>query len=607
MRSTFLMIIILLPLLSCSQHSEKKKFVIDYQGKEMSEDEIQDFMKAEMERFESLNTATDVTVSKYDDVKKALPEWFTNNASDPRFQNIDTYNFEEKIIQPYFTGKISPEQFLSIIDTLNDELRRSIPYSFTKQYIPHLKQQPSILDKVLAIDRAQLKGENSFLIQCTQQQPGFQKALEDSIASDTFSSGKRYSNRGPYLSRYAAIGNNKATLALLTIAIDKMPAEGRLDSYKGNYLNAFEYLMLNGDDSIKKETRKLLFQYLTKGSMEAMGPVRGLLTGEISDELKTLSQLKRAGIDALTDADLKKNQESPFKEYYLKHYVRNLGAAALPYLEGLLTGKEDGDRYYAFPALREVAQYCKLTDSDKKSIVALMENVNQLKPGRYLNQCVDIVKILYPEKKLTDVTPLFSDPNGELEQYWNRPTFDVKNLDQYHDFLKAIGLDVKDLSGKDRYLFLKEHQGYNSEWLIFGLLNQVGKTLSYDCETGMWPNPYDELLQDYLDACSADLKNYYALYHYEKLNEDLDTKYTTLITDGSTGYLTNPRDAGDWYDPISVEALVNRALKDKGIDKRFMQLNTGDQTVFSVYCTPGQLKLLADKFGLGVPSDYTDR
>jgi hypothetical protein len=606
MRSTLLTIIILLPLLSCSQHSEKK-FVIDYQGREMSEDEIQHFMKVEMEHFESLNTATDVTVLKYDDVKKALPEWFPNNAGDPRFRNMDTYNFEKKIIQPYFTGKISSEQFLAILDTLNDELKRLIPYSFIKQHIQHLKQQPSILDKVLAIDRAQLKGENSFLIQCTQQQLGFQKALEDSIASDTFSSGKWYSNRSPYLSRYAAIGNNNATLALLIIAIDKMPAGEQLDSHEENYLNAFEYLMLNGGESIKKETRKLLFQYLTKGSMVAMGSVRGLLTGEISDELKTLSQLKRAGVDALTDVDLKKNQESSFKEYYLKHYVRNLGTAALPYLEGLLTGKEDVDRYYAFPALREVAQYCKLTDSDKKTIVDLMENVNQLKPGRYLNQCVDIVKILYPEKTLTDVTPLFSDPNGELEQYWNQPTYDVKNLDQYYGFLKAIGLDVKDLSGKDRYLFLKEYQGYNSEWLVFGLLNHVGKTLSYDCETGMWPNPYDELLQDYLDACSADLKNYYALYQYQKLNEDLDTKYTTLITDGSTGYLTNPRDAGDWYDPISVEALVNRALKDKGIDKRFMQLNTGDQTVFSVYCTPGQLKLLADKFGLGVPSDYMDR
>ncbi len=114
----------------------------------------------------------------------------------------------------------------------------------------------------------------------------------------------------------------------------------------------------------------------------------------------------------------------------------------------------------------------------------------------------------------------------------------------------------------------------------------------------MWPNPYDELLEDYLKICSADLKNYYGLYQYKKLNENYETKYTAMVTDGTTGFVADPEDAGDWYDPVTVEALLNRALKDNGVDKRFFQLDTGDQTVFVLYCSPGQYKLLVTKFGL---------
>lgn len=55
--------------------------------------------------------------------------------------------------------------------------------------------------------------------------------------------------------------------------------------------------------------------------------------------------------------------------------------------------------------------------------------------------------------------------------------------------------------------------------------------------------------------------------------------------------------------------MLNQALKDLGLKKRFVQIATGDQTVLSIYCEPGQLKLFADKFGLEIlhEQNYSDR
>ncbi len=301
-----------------------------------------------------------------------MPTWFKPGS---RYQNLDTYNIDEKILSPYVEGRLSSRDFLFIVDTLNDDLKRSLPSFFTHQYYPRLKEDHAVLDKILAVDKASNKGENEFLIRCTLQLDGYRKAIEDSIRSNTFYI-KHYSERAKYLSRYAEGGDHKATLALLDVAIKKMPKGENLISYDEEYLNPFEFLMTYGDETILKRNPKTLFEYVGKSSPSTIAEAEVILTGEVSDDFKKVLTQKRAEIAANPDAEEKKKWERDFDLYCLRPYARNFGMESLPYINDLIQKSEHF--YFVFPALHELVRYNKLTDSEKQSLVdVLKKSINK--------------------------------------------------------------------------------------------------------------------------------------------------------------------------------------------------------------------------------------
>ena len=410
-----------------------------------------------------------------------------------------------------------------------------------------------------------------------------------------------------------------------------MPFNERISYSIGEFPRVFEYLYAYGDEETKRQTKLLAYKYLKKARMFARPSLEPLLSNEISSELKEVIQTKMNFLDTIVDVEKKKDEERSFQENYLNDYARNFGMASLAYIKPLLIVpkefikyKENSETQYritdyptilladrALHAIKELSINVKLSAKDKQSILDLLIAANLQNSDTYhWRYYADILKNLYPEKKFSDFKYLFPDEDKyygytKFEEYWNRQRQTSSDLDQYLDYLKQIGFETDNISLYDRFNFSAFEDASKQTALVY-VLSLLNVSVFYDCETGVWPNPYDELILQYLRACRNDLPEFFPIYEYEKSNDDYKTKYAAVLTNGKTGYKVNPKDYGDWYDPSAIEALLNQALRDSGIQKRFIQIPTGDQSVLSIYCEPGQLKLFADKFGLKISDEQDD-
>lgn len=634
MRYSYFIILLALCLNSCSQNSDNsKKIVIDYQGKELSDDEIKGMFEKEMLHFETIQNKTEVEVIRLDDVS----EYISGNSDVSNFRlnlnNLDHYNIDDKLFFPFKEGKLTTKEFLSVMDTINSELKRSLLFYLYRDFVPQLAGDDYSIDRILKIDKNENKSEYSFFIKSTQQYSGFAKAIEDSLSHAEFYN-KRHPKSGLLLSRYAVTGNNEVTLQLLDSAIKYMPFNDKIDNPIGDFPSAFDYLYIYGDENIKKQTKILVYKYLKKARPFARAYLNPLLSSEVSSEFKEVVQAKLNYLDTIIDVKKKKKEEKNFQENYLKDYARNFGMESVPYIKQLLVVPNEFFKYkedseinyritdyptslvigYALSAIVELSTIEKLSTKDKQFIVDLLKDAKLQNSDSYnWRYYVDILKNLYPKKEYSDFEHVFltvdqSSRYMGIDEYWNRRMYSSTELDYYLNFLKQVGFEIDSISEYDKFEF-SNFGNTSSQVILWRVLDLIDVSVHYDCETGVWPNPYDELILQYLKVCNDDLPDFFPIYKYEKLNDNYDTKYTAILTNGKKGYKVNPKDHGDWYDPSSIEAMLNQAFKDLGIKKRFVQIATGDQTVLSIYCEPGQLKLFADKFGLDIlhEQNYGDR
>lgn len=106
-------------------------------------------------------------------------------------------------------------------------------------------------------------------------------------------------------------------------------------------------------------------------------------------------------------------------------------------------------------------------------------------------------------------------------------------------------------------------------------------TLSFDAETGVFPNGHDFLLVDLAALAGKDLKG----VRFEELaptdDEDLrgEGHYTLVAYMDGKRYAVTARNLGDWYDVPASVGLVNTLLKDRKSATRLVTVETGDQTV----------------------------
>lgn len=479
MKYGYLIILLTFCLNACSQNSDNvKKVSIDYQGKELSDDEIKKMFEKEMLHFETIQKNMEVEVTRLEDVSPYLSG--ISNLRDFRLNlnNLDHYNIDEKLFFPFKEGKIRTTNFLSVMDTLNSELKRSLLFYLYRDFVPQLAGDDNSIDKILEIDKNENNSEYSFFIKSTQQYSGFAKAIEDSLSRADFYN-KGHPNAGLLLSRYAIIGNNEGTLKLLESTIQYMPFNGDIDNPIGDFSSAFDYLYVYGDEHTKKQIKILIYKYLKKAAPFARAYLNPLLANEVSPEFKEVIQAKLNCLDTIVDVERKKNEEKNFQENYLKDYARNFGMESVTYIKPLLVVPNEFLKYkegskinyritdypaslvigYALSSIQELSTIQTLSGMDKQRIVNLLVEVElQNSDSYYWRYYVDILKNLFPTKGYSDFEYLFSTVDQSsryigIEEYWNRRMYSSNDLDFYLDYLKQVGFGIDSITRYDKFEF----------------------------------------------------------------------------------------------------------------------------------------------------------
>jgi hypothetical protein len=143
----------------------------------------------------------------------------------------------------------------------------------------------------------------------------------------------------------------------------------------------------------------------------------------------------------------------------------------------------------------------------------------------------------------------------------------------------------------------KKEADHDVRGFIYSLLNYGKRYLAFDAEVGMVPVDYSSLLHDFAGISDGLLKDMgIAMEAHE--NGDQTFKYKVSVLFKDKGYVMQPPDMDDWYDIMSVNALLSKVMDQTGSPKRFVSIETGDQTVQYIFGEPAKVQALQQKYGL---------
>lgn len=589
--------------------------------------ELRKFFDSELQRFNKIKRDTSIQIKRIESIDKHFRESTNSRATQINLENLNWYNIEQKLLLPFRNGTVSDDQFIEIIDTINIKFAEYIPLHFQKYRFRQFANNDELLKKVVQLSEnyGQTKG---YLIRATQRPEESKQEIIDSIRSEQF-----YISRHPeidiLLSRYSELGNDKETLELLEYAINKLPKGTRLRwNPAGDATNVFERLLNNGSEETKSATLLLMYKFLNKSATTAALQFHHILSQEISDDIKKLMNSKLAKQESINSSDELRKEEKSFFQNYLSSYANNFRTDAIPLIEkaiildsSKIKFDENGINFRisnyqdkvvvsnGVQALLSMSKLNNLSETEKDKIYNTFLKSNLLKAkGYFWRDVIKLIENLYPNSKYSNYKEIFSNiPESSryvsIESYWNRNRYSTSELQNYLDFFASINVDTSQIDTKEIQRFNKKYSNDDRKTVIWGVLNLLGISINYDCETGVWPNHYDELINQY-HSLSKELERFRPLLKYEKVGEGFETRYTCAIYNGSYGYLSKPKDNGDWYDPNTIERMLNLALEEVGSKKRFIQLNTGDQTVLSVYAEPGQVKKISERFDIKLVNEY---
>ena len=618
MKNLIGIIILNLIFVSCSSGQKENS---------ISDNQLRIFFDSELEKFSSLKSDQEIQVARIKDINNYLSKSTKPNSAQINLQNLNWYNIEQKLLLPFKQGKISTDQFLIVIDTLNRKLAEYIPLYFQKYRYDQFKSNDTLLNKVIDLSK-NYNQTKDFLIRATQRPIIFKQEIIDSIRSREF-----YNSRHPevdiLLSRFTEVGEDNEILALLEHSINNLPEETRLRwNPAGDGTNVFDHLLNNGNNETRSATLLLLYSFLDKAATSAALQFHHTLSQEFSEEIKNLMETKLDKQKNISSPEELRKEENQFFQNYLSPYAKNHRTSSLPLIEAAmildaskLSFEENGTNFKisdyqdevivrnGISALISLSQLQDLTQTEKEKIYNSFLKSNLLKAkGYYWRDAIKLIQNLYPNSKYEDYQNIFSEvPESSkytsIEGYWNRNKYSVSELHSYLSFFDSINIDTSQIEKKKYHEFDRRYRNDDRETVIWGVMDLLGISINYDCETGVWPNPYDELINQYLNV-SNELEGFYPVNEYEKINDTFETRYTTIVYNGSYGYLSNPKDNGDWYDPNTVEKMLNLTLEEVGSNKRFIQLNSGDQTVLSIYAEPGQVKKIVERFDMKLVNEY---
>lgn len=143
----------------------------------------------------------------------------------------------------------------------------------------------------------------------------------------------------------------------------------------------------------------------------------------------------------------------------------------------------------------------------------------------------------------------------------------------------------------------KEAEG-DASVLIYGILENENLFYSFDAETDFVPADYDKLLNGFVTKSKGVLKDI-VVWMDARENKDGETfDYTVTVISHGKAFVAKPQDVGDWYDIMTVNAILEKVLQDLQSKERFVSIETGDQTVQYIFGNPEGIEKLAKKYKL---------
>jgi len=131
---------------------------------------------------------------------------------------------------------------------------------------------------------------------------------------------------------------------------------------------------------------------------------------------------------------------------------------------------------------------------------------------------------------------------------------------------------------------------------IYGILASKNVYLSFDVETDMLPLDYDSLLQTFSQKAAGLLNGLLVWTEIKGNRAGGDFNYTINVLYKNTAFIVRPETIDDWYDIMAINSLLDKVLERSGSVKRFVSIETGDQTVQYIFGDPTAIQKVLHKY-----------
>lgn len=131
---------------------------------------------------------------------------------------------------------------------------------------------------------------------------------------------------------------------------------------------------------------------------------------------------------------------------------------------------------------------------------------------------------------------------------------------------------------------------------VYGILESQNIYLSFDTETDFLPVDYDKLLRRFSEKSAGLLKDMLIWLDVKENKSSGGIDYVITVLYKNNAFIARPEDVGDWYDVMTVNALLEKILERSGSQSRFVSIETGDQTVQYIFGIPGTIQGILKKY-----------
>ncbi|GGA86612.1 hypothetical protein [Puia dinghuensis] len=142
----------------------------------------------------------------------------------------------------------------------------------------------------------------------------------------------------------------------------------------------------------------------------------------------------------------------------------------------------------------------------------------------------------------------------------------------------------------------REDASNDPEQFILAILESQNLYVNFDAETDFVPVDYDKLLQRFAEKCEGKLKDMTVWMDDGSDKGGENFNYVITVVYKGQAFIAKPQDVGDWYDIMTVNALLDHLMERSGSPKRFNSIETGDQTVQYVFGVPAAVQEIFKKY-----------